>query len=87
MAEVVKVESVHVVLSELEARLVQGLLWHVRLGQDGWNAIASDLATSLTEVFGEFNESMPHVYFTFEDGAGNEVDIGDVYPTIEVGDE
>ena len=73
-----------VVLTEQEAKLVAGLLYHVRLGSDGWNSVAADLAISLEPFFDE--SELPAVDFTFEDRNGNQIEMGGVYVTVEVGD-
>ena len=82
MAEVRQTTTV--TLTEQEAKLVAGLLYHVRLGSTGWNSVSADQAISLEPYFDEVE--LPTVDFSFEDRAGNQIEMCGVYVTVEVND-
>ena len=77
MAQVHEISTVNVVLNEDEAKLVAALLDHVRLGDEGWNSVAADLAISLKGIFCAC--SLPEVSFSFEDRMGNEIEMGGIH--------
>lgn len=82
MAHAYEVSTVNVVLDEDEARLVAALLQHVRLGDEGWNSVAADLAVSMSGLFCDCE--LPEVSFSFEDRNGNEIEMGGIHTIIEV---
>lgn len=82
MAKVNEVSTINLVLNEQEAQLVAAVFQHVRLGREGWNSVAADIAIALEPYFCEF--CGPNVEFSFEDRNGNEIEMGGIYTTIEV---
>lgn len=82
MAQVHEISTVNVVLNENETMLVAALLQNVRLGDEGWNSVAADLAISLSGLFCDCE--LPEVSFSFEDRNGNEIEMGGIHTIIEV---
>ena len=84
MAKVNEVSTINLELNEQEAALVLAVFQHVRLGMEGWNSVAADIAIALEPYFCQ--ECLPEVGFSFEDRNGNEIEMGGIYTTIEVSD-
>lgn len=82
MAEVKQTTTV--ILTEQEPKLVEGLLYPGSSISTGWNSVAADLAISLEPHFDE--SELPQVDFSFEDRAGNQIEMCGLFVTVEVND-